>query len=80
MGERVRRGHRPLLAQLMVMVGWPGWLAGWRTDGRGGRETHLVGIAEGTELRHVNLDRLQVAQVRPRAEKGGGGDDERREL
>mmetsp|Transcript_30308 Transcript_30308/g.77248 ORF Transcript_30308/g.77248 Transcript_30308/m.77248 type:complete len:206 (-) Transcript_30308:260-877(-) len=36
--------------------------------------------AEAAELVHVRLDRLCVPQVRPRAEEGGGRDDERREL
>ena len=47
--------------------------------GKGGGG-HLVDAAEGTELRHVKLDRLQVPQVRPSAEQGRGRDDERRKL
>ena len=40
---------------------------------------HHADAAQGTELRRVTLDCLQLAQVRPRAEEGGGGDDERGE-
>lgn len=62
--------------------------AGGRADGRGrggvgagrGVGGHRGDAAEGAELRHVELDRVVVAQVRPRAEEGGGRDDERREL
>ena len=56
-----------------------GLWAGCPADGQGGGG-HLADAAEGTELWHVKLDRLQVPQVRPSAEQGRGRDDERRKL